>query len=82
VKDKIQAVLERELDKFNRRSLSDPDTPLDSRDVRSLDLLIRAYRSFVDPADKPASPPPASPETAPTSALLDLSDTPASENAE
>lgn len=53
MKDKIQKILERELSKLDAISATDP-LPLGSRDVRSLDTLIKAYRSFVDPG--PPSP--------------------------
>lgn len=54
MKDLIQQILERELLKLDRKS-SDEQNPLGPRDVKSLDVLIRAYRSFVDPANKPAA---------------------------
>lgn len=63
MRDKITAILERELEKLDTLSKNGP-TPLSSSDIKSLDTLIKAYRSFVDPskggADKPADQDPAS----------------------
>jgi hypothetical protein len=52
---KIQAILERELDKINQLSL-EGNEPLTPADIRSLDTLIKAYRTLVAPeSDKPAA---------------------------
>jgi hypothetical protein len=74
VPDKIQAILERELDKLNTLSALDP-APLNVQDIKSLDVLIKAHRSFVAPQPNPASAP-ADPAALSTEALLqgDLSD--------
>lgn len=76
VPDKIQAILERELDKLNILSALSPDA-LDPKDVKSLDTLIRCYKNFVSPQENPASAP-ADPADLSTEALLqgDLSDHP------
>ncbi len=57
MKDKIQSLLERELLKIEVLSLTNPK-PLQVADIKSLDTLIKAYRSFVEP--KPAESAPAS----------------------
>lgn len=74
VPDKIQAILERELNKLNTLSAVSAD-PLDAKDVKSLDTLIRCYKSFVSPQESPASAP-TDPAALSTEALLqgDLSD--------
>jgi hypothetical protein len=55
MKDRIQEILERELNKLNQRSIESTD-PLGVHDVRSLDTLIKAYNSFVLPTQPPAAP--------------------------
>jgi hydroxyethylthiazole kinase-like sugar kinase family protein len=46
--DQIKAILERELAKLDRASLANPD-PLSPNEVKSLDTLIKAYRSYSSP---------------------------------
>lgn len=67
--EKIQEILERELAKLNRRSLDSAD-PLPSQDVKSLDVLIRAYRSFSAPESPAVSPAADDPASQTTEALL------------
>jgi hypothetical protein len=66
MRDKITAILERELAKLDALSQAGP-APLATADIKSLDTLIRAYRSFVDPTknppDKPADQDPATMST-------------------
>lgn len=54
--DKIQAILERELEKISNLSKLGPE-PLAPADIRSLDTLIKAYRTLVapDPAKEPTT---------------------------
>ena len=77
VPEKIQAILEREINKLDTLS-SNSAAPLEAADVKSLDTLIKAYRSFVAPQENPASAP-ADPADLSTEALLqgDSSDNPA-----
>lgn len=60
MKKQIQAILERELDKLNQLSALDTK-PLDSYSIKSLDTLIKAYRSFVAPEADPPKPDPKDP---------------------
>lgn len=78
--DRIQKLLQRELEKFERLSLN-TETPLQSNDVRSLDTLIKAYRTFsAPPQSSPVSPAGADPASASTESLLsDVTSEPAAE---
>lgn len=67
MRDKIQAILERELDKLNTLSQAGP-SPLAANDIKSLDTLIKAYRAFVD--QPPPGKPTEHPSSAPTEDLL------------
>ncbi len=70
MRDKIQAILERELAKLDTLSNAGP-APLASADIKSLDTLIRAYRSLVDPAkNPPADTQPDDPATLSTEELI------------
>lgn len=59
MKDKIAKILEREIAKFERLSKASED-PLASQDVKSLDTLIKAYRTFAEPQQPGAAQPAAS----------------------
>jgi len=74
VPEQIQSILERELNKLSLLSAITTD-PLSDKVVKSLDTLIRCYKSFVSPQENHASPP-ADPAALSTEALLqgDLSD--------
>jgi len=56
MKEKIRALLERELTKIELLSLTNK-APLQVADIKSLDTLIKAYKSF---EEQPAEAPPAS----------------------
>jgi hypothetical protein len=60
VKERIQELLARELQKIEMRSLTTPE-PLPAADIKSLDVLIKAYRSFSDPTKNPDKPAPDDP---------------------
>jgi hypothetical protein len=62
MKDRIQALLERELAKFESASNSQAE-PLDGREIKSLETLIKCYHSFCNPAPNPAQQDPASEST-------------------
>ncbi len=68
MKEKIAALLERELEKLDRLSKSTPDG-LELNDVRRIDLLIKAYSSY-SAADTPKELPPEAPENQTTDDLL------------
>lgn len=70
MRDKIQAILERELDKLDARSRSLAPEPLPSADIKSLDTLIKAYRSFIDPKSLPDKPAPDDPASLSNEQLL------------
>lgn len=46
--ERIKAILEREVAKLDNSSLANPD-PLSPNEVKSLDILIKAYRSYSSP---------------------------------
>ena len=70
--DLIKSILNRELSKLERLSETSPE-PLSAQDVRSLDLLVKAYRAFVDPTvhQSAAAPAAADPASASLETLLD-----------
>jgi hypothetical protein len=68
MKEKIAALLERELEKLDRLSKSTPDG-LELNDVRRIDLLIKAYSSY-SAAETPKESPPEAPENQSTDDLL------------
>ena len=68
MKEKIAALLERELEKLDRLSKSTP-AGLELNSVRQLDLLIKCYASYSSPI-KPQESPPDSPEKQSTEDLL------------
>ena len=71
MKDLIASLLNRELNKLERLS-SSSSVPLSPADIRSLDLLTKAYRTFVDPAPTvPAASAAADPAKVSTEELLD-----------
>ena len=49
MKDLITNIIQRELNKLDSLSATSLE-PISPADVRSLDLLVKAYRAFVDPA--------------------------------
>lgn len=65
MRERVQAILDRELERLNQRSAEEG---LDLDDVRKLDLLIKAYRTFADDGDKHDRPD--SPASLPTHDLL------------
>jgi hypothetical protein len=67
MKERIQALLERELQKFETASLAASE-PLDSRDIKSLETLIKCYHSFCNPTPPP--PPASDPASSATEDLL------------
>jgi len=69
VKNLIQHILERELDKLNIMSRLNIE-PMAAADIKSLDTLIKAYRSFVAPEATPPTPDPKSPAIQSTEDLL------------
>ena len=70
--DLIKAILSRELDKLDSLSKTSLE-PLSPADVRSLDMLVKAYRAFVDPAPATSAAAPAAvdPAQISTEVLLD-----------
>ncbi len=69
MKERIQELLARELQKIELLSLTTPE-PLAAADIKSLDVLIKAYRSFVDPAK--SAPEKSLPDDPATSSTEDL----------
>ncbi len=68
MKEKIAALLERELEKLDRLSKNETEG-LDLQNVRRLDLLIKCYASYSAPTP-PKDTPPDSPEKQSTADLL------------
>ena len=66
MKERIKAILEREIAKLDAMS-STATKPLAPADIKSLDVLIRAFRALVDPA---SNPPAGSPEKEPEPSRL------------
>lgn len=69
MKEKIAALLERELDKLDKQSKIETEG-LDINSVRRLDLLIKAYHNFIGPPPAPQETTPDAPETQSTEDLL------------
>jgi hypothetical protein len=69
MKDKIQALLERELDKLDKLSKVETDG-LDINSVRRLDMLIKCYQSFIGKPELTKQDPTESPQTQTTEELL------------
>lgn len=70
MKDRIQQILERELNKLDTLSATDTE-PLPMAAVKSLDMLIRAYRTFVEPAKDQEQQAKTDPANTPTAQLLE-----------
>jgi hypothetical protein len=69
MRTRIEQILERELTKLDTASQSSPE-PLSVAEIKSLDTLIRAYRSFSDPAKTSPDQPASDPASAATADLL------------
>lgn len=69
MQDKIKQILERELQKLDILSLLS-ETPMAAADVKSLDTLIKAYRTFTAPEQTPPLPDPLAPAQQTTADLL------------
>lgn len=66
----IQSILERELTKLEELSKK-LTTPLDIRDIKALDTLIKAHASFVVPTPPPPDPTNPAPDKQSTEDLLE-----------
>jgi hypothetical protein len=55
MKTKIEQILVRELQKLDAKSTASVE-PLSEREVKCLDVLIRAYRSYAADTTKPPEP--------------------------